>query len=142
MAFFNKFPEIAAAFGQVAQDLVDKVATDVEETAQQNCPVDTGFLRDTIYVRTYTRSDYKGGGRVSKKAKQSGSYTLKSVPQPPNQYTAYVAVGASYGAFVELGTVKMSAQPFFFPAVEANRDAFEREAGDLEAQIRKFAGVE
>jgi len=139
--FFNKLPEVAEAFGQIAQQIVEDTAFSVQEKAEQNCPVDTGFLRDTIYTKTFASSNYRGGGRVTKSAKQSGQYTLPEVQQPPNQYTAYVAVGASYGVFVEFGTSRAPAQPFFFPAIEASSDAFEQAAGDLEAQIKQKAGI-
>lgn len=35
-----------------------------------------------------------------------------------------VSVGAHYGIYVEFGTYKMSAQPYFIPAVEAARGPF------------------
>lgn len=138
--FFNNFPEIAAAFGQIAAELVTDTALALQEDIEEACPVDTGFLQNTIYTRTYASNNYRGGGRVSKKAKKSGSYTLPSVPQPPNQYTAYVAVGANYGAYVELGTVKMAPRPFFYQVVDNAQDLFDLNAADLEDQIMQHIG--
>lgn len=138
--FFNNFPEIAEAFGQIAADLVTDTALDLQGQIEDACPVDTGFLQNTVYTRTYTSNNYRGGGRVSKKAKKSGQYTLPSVPQPPNQYTAYVAVGANYAAYVELGTVKMSPRPFFYQVVDSNQALFEEKAADLEDQIKQYIG--
>lgn len=42
-----------------------------------------------------------------------------------------VFVGAFYWIFVEFGTVKMSAQPFFFPAIEKFLPQIERALNNL-----------
>jgi HK97 gp10 family phage protein len=41
----------------------------------------------------------------------------------------FVTVGAEYGVFVEFGTYKMAAQPFFLPAVQAAGAEFFHEVG-------------
>lgn len=42
----------------------------------------------------------------------------------------FVAVGAEYGPYVELGTSRAGAQPFLTPAVEAQREPFEQRIAD------------
>lgn len=71
----------------------------VEAGAKRNAPVDTGNLRATI------RTDLE---RLA------------------TDLVALVVAGASYAAFVEFGTSRMSAKPFLFPALEAERRAFLR----------------
>jgi HK97 gp10 family phage protein len=67
--------------------LVEDVANLLVERAQQNAPVDTGFLRDNISV---SESD---------------------------DTHAVVTSDAEYSIFVEEGTSKMSPQPFMQPAL-------------------------
>lgn len=69
--------------------LLNKLAHDIEAWAKLNAPVDTGFLRGSI------------------RARRRGKFYW------------IVGVGAEYGAYVELGTVNMAAQPFLVPGVLA-----------------------
>lgn len=50
-----------------------------------------------------------------------------------------VAVGTAveYGAFLEFGTSKIKARPWLFPALEANRPAWERGIRDMIASLKK-----
>lgn len=138
--FFNKFPEIAAAFGQIAEDIVTRTATELEYQIAQAAPVDTGALQASVYKRTYAGNDMNEA--ISSKKGKARRQFFPMVKQPANQYEAFVAVGAKYGIYVELGTFKMPAQPFFYPAVDAVQADFDQIAGDLEAQIRQFVGGE
>lgn len=69
-----------------AERVVAKVAHDIEADAKQRAPVDTGFLRSSIAAKA----------------------------EGPARWV--VSVGAEYGAFVEFGTHKAAAQPYFVPA--------------------------
>lgn len=73
---------------------IAKLARDVEGQMKQTCPVDTGFLKNSILA----------------------------VHTAPSQWQ--VTVGASYGIYVEMGTVKMAAQPFFYPTIDRVTPAF------------------
>lgn len=61
------------------------------ELAQELCPVDTGFLRSSL------------------------SYEVRRVA---TGYAVIVTAGADYALYVELGTSRMSAQPFMRPALD------------------------
>ena len=135
---FNHFDEVAQQLHDALGDVVAKTAFDIEALAASIAPVDTGFLKNTIYTRTYTSTDYKGGGRVSKKAKASGSYALPSVPSPPDPFTAYVGVGANYGIYVEMGTVHQPAQPYLAPATQACEGSFEQAVAAIESKLRSI----
>lgn len=94
--------EIRTASGQIgarAATALRKTVADVERDAKINAPVDTGFLRSSIESTT------------------SGSGAHGSM-------TGLVGVGASYAIYVELGTSRMGAQPFFFPAVDRHGPIF------------------
>lgn len=70
------------------EEVVKTVAFFIEGQAKQNAPVLTGFLRNSIKAEKFTEGIYR------------------------------VNVWAKYGAFVELGTRKMSARPYLVPATE------------------------
>lgn len=72
----------------------------VRQAASDNAPRRTGTLAASIVKE------------LGKKSKQGET----AVKVGPNKK-------AFYGLFVELGTVKMSARPFLFPALESNRAA-------------------
>lgn len=74
-----------------------------EETAKSLVPVDTGYLRSTIY----------------------GEYS---------DTNASFYADAEYAQYVEFGTWKMAAQPYFTPAVNAAKEAFYSGVADCFAQ--------
>lgn len=67
-----------------------------ERYAKELCPVDTGNLRNSI------------------------------THQPVDAETMAVGTNVHYAPYVELGTVKMKAQPYLRPAIENHRDEYER----------------
>jgi HK97 gp10 family phage protein len=100
---FNRFPEIAAAFPVQLHKVVVQTTEIIQQIAQSNAPVRTGFLRDSI---TTTMLD---------------------------EFTGNVTVGAYYGIYVEMGTRFMAAQPYFYPAVEEGRSRFEAALAAMES---------
>lgn len=67
---------------------VKDAADEVAARAVIAAPIDTGFLRGSIKA------------------------------EHPEELTSIVTVGAEYGIFLELGTVRMSARPYLGPAVD------------------------
>ncbi len=116
---FNNFPRTATQLHNAMKKVVKKVAFDVQKDAQTLSPVDTGFLRASIYTQTATSSNY-GQGKVSHPnvAKAVYQTLLPEIEPPEDSYTAHVAVGAEYGIYVEFGTVHGPSQPYFYPAVD------------------------
>ncbi len=98
-------------------------------------PVDTGALRASIYTVTSKGSGrqdsigqaealyWKGKGEPS----EEGMPLLPEIPLPPDELTAFVAVGMEYGPYVEYGTDRMAARPYLVPAAERNRTFFLKE---------------
>lgn len=126
--FFNHFPEIATAIYDGLKDVVNNTAEQIQLDARKLVPVDTGFLFDSIYVEKFGSSDYGSGGFGGLHQE-----LLPEVESPKDEWTAIVAVGASYGAYVELGTVYMAPQPYFYPAVDWGE-------GELESELLRFVG--
>lgn len=95
--------------GQLAKVAVKKTAKDIESTAKQLAPVDTGFLRGAI-----STSD------------------LRNVNQ--DSPSAEVRASANYAIYQELGTSRMAPQPFMGPAADKHAPAFEQAMAELAAK--------
>jgi HK97 gp10 family phage protein len=80
--------------GQVHNE-VQRRAVKVERAAKRLCPVDTGRLRSSI---THSEPERRGDVLVVR-----------------------IGTNVEYARFVELGTSRMSAQPYLRPALDAAR---------------------
>lgn len=107
---------VAAEVVALAGAVVGKLSFDIEAHAKDNAPVDTGYLRRSIFATpaghlgvegTALVGDVGGGGDLE------GELGL----------TWIVMASAEYAAYVELGTVNAGAQPYLMPAVDAVRGA-------------------
>lgn len=101
----NDFPGIAEALPQAVGQAVHEIAFQIEADAKGLAPVDTGFLRSSIQTSVI------------------------------DAFTAEVAVGAHYAAYVEFGTSRMAARPYLTPAVERNRPRLIEALGMLERAL-------
>lgn len=89
----------ARRVGARAALAIRKTARDIERDAKIMAPVDTGNLRNSI------STEITGDGR-------SGSMT------------AIIGPTAHYGIYQELGTSRMAAQPYLFPAADRHEPGF------------------
>jgi HK97 gp10 family phage protein len=130
MESFNHFPHVANALPLATSRAVRKVAFDIQADAQSLAPVDTGFLKSSIYVVTSSSSTY--GQAIGASGER---YLLPEVEKPEDNQTAYVAVGANYGIYLEMGTRFMPAQPYFYQAVEWGRADLDDALAQIESQL-------
>lgn len=98
---FNRFPDLARKAPDRARELVKKAAYELEARAKTEVPVDTSNLKNSI------------GTSIEN-----------------NGMTGVVSTNVEYAAYVEFGTVKMAAKPYFTPAAEQVRKSFERAVKD------------
>jgi HK97 gp10 family phage protein len=130
---YNLLPQLANALHEAVADVVARTAKEIAAEAAANAPVATGFLASSPYVVTASESTYGqgvvGGGK--------DTTLLPEVDKPPDDLTAYMAIGASYGAYVEYGTHVAPAQPYVTPAVEAGQTFFSEWLSDLEGEMSK-----
>jgi HK97 gp10 family phage protein len=118
---FNHFPQISDELHTALALAVKAVAFQLQAAIQSNAPVDTGFLRNSVYVVTIDSSSYgQGGGPTAK-----DTYLLPPVGVPDDDMSAWVGVGANYGIYLEFGTRFMPAQPYFMLAVRATEHFFD-----------------
>lgn len=150
MDSFNKFLNMGTGLNAALKQLVEDTAFNVEALAYLQAPKDTGFLADSIYTVTKTKSSYAKGGTKPRykhnavKARRKALDTTNLLPEidrPEDDLTAYVAVGAYYGVFLEFGTRFAPAQPFFFQAVDTAGPYFEHQAGLIEDKLREVANA-
>ena len=129
---FNHFDQVADALPDILSKVVRKTAFEIQSDAQSVAPRDTGFLANSIYVKTSKDSTYS---QVEQPTKKEASL-LEEVDSPPDDQTAYVAVGANYGVFLEYGTIHQAPQPYLTPAIEAGQEALEKAASAIESMIQ------
>lgn len=118
-------------------DLLERVANNVEpaiekalleaakyiqQQARIHVPVDTGATRASIYISTQKYSDY---AEASAQASALRPF-LTVFPEVKSTQSgmAVVAVGTDYSPFLEFGTSRMAARPFFYSAVHDSRSFF------------------
>jgi HK97 gp10 family phage protein len=112
---FQKVPEKIKRF---VVDEIEKQAAKVVADMKRLVPVDSGALRDSI---NWTWGDAPKGsitlGTVRGRTNARISVTIYAGTRDKSLGSA----DAFYARFQEFGTVKMAANPFFFPAWRANK---------------------
>jgi phage gpG-like protein len=107
--------------------MIRKIAFEVEAQAKQNAPVDTSAMRNSIYTVTAQQDGY-GAAMAAAKGQNP---EVETTPHPkPKNGAAHVGPSVEYAAAVELGHLTkpfrktygaqrfVAAQPFLVPAVE------------------------
>jgi HK97 gp10 family phage protein len=98
---YNRLPAIAAGARPIVDTAVAKAAMDTEALAKVTAPIDTGNLRNSI---------------ASDKVRD---------------LTWRVTANAEYSIYVEMGTRKMSAQPFLDPSLRASFASLTKALGKI-----------
>lgn len=122
VTLWNVFPELEVAMQAYVDKCVRTAAFHIQARASDNAPIDTGFLKASIYVVTKRSNGYNAAADAALEENPFGTL-LPPLDQPTRPALAYVAVGANYGLYVELGTSHMAAIPYLTPAAEAERPA-------------------
>jgi hypothetical protein len=125
LTMFNRFPELAATLPLAVGKIIKKTAFDIQARAMITAPIKTGFLRSSIYVMGKDYETY-GQGVVGK------GEMLPPVPKTNQWTTAIVAVGASYGIYIEMGARYHPARPYLLPAAEFVKPKMEEAFAQLE----------
>ena len=112
IVIYDILPELAEKLTKALDEAVRKAAFDIQAAAQAAAPVDTGFLKNSIYVVT-------DNGQSTYGAIQEPTDGQEALPEvePPKRHQATVAVAANYGVYVEFGSAHGPAQPYLTPAV-------------------------
>ena len=105
-----------------AEALVNKTAFDLQGRAQNNAPVDTSALRNSIYTVTRKSDGFQAAASVAQT--QNPKVEIAPIPSPTEELAAHVGPSVEYGIYQELGTVHIGAHPFLVPAVESLRSTW------------------
>ena len=140
-------PGIAALRASIAAGVND-VVLDAETEAKREAPVRGGYrsfrpgtkpiggtLRRSIHSATFL-----DGALVSSHAEAPPPGAPPMLPEMtglPGRIVGYIGTNSGYGAFVELGTVRMAPRPFLAPALEA---AIQRAPTTLRNAIKRRGG--
>ena len=95
--------KLRAEILQRASRVVQGYGLKIMAEAARNAPVDTGSLRSSIVSESHA----------------------------DGPLLFIVQDGVEYGVFLEFGTSRQAAQPFFVPAIENNRDKFEQAFAEI-----------
>lgn len=136
---FNHIPKTIEALNKISSQIVRKTAFDIQRVAQQIVVVDTGLLKNSIYVATGDSSQAVQTDQRNIKSKRIGMRAItETFPQmgpTGNPNRALVLVGAIYGIFVERGTIHMAARPFLVPAYIGVKPDWDAAWAKLEALL-------
>lgn len=119
---FNNLPQMSEELHNTLSEIVGRTAASMEAMAAVNAPVDTGFLKGSIYSTSVAQGSTYGQNAITPPTKYS--YLLPE-EVPDDDMTAIIGVAANYGIFLELGTRYQPAQPYLLPAMFRAQDMFE-----------------
>lgn len=124
----NRMPEILAEMREAASAIVRTSAYNVQANIQDG-------MTEAKSGRIYGTHQASAPGEMP--AVDTGTLVGSiAVDAQRGRLWAEVSAGAEYAAHLEYGTVNMAARPFMVPAVEAERQNFERQFADLESALR------
>lgn len=136
---FNNWSRIADAFDEAQSQVVRKTAFDWLANAQAqiraNGQIDTGFMVNSGYVRTYDESTYAMSGSPIKK----GQEKLPEVERPANNKEAFIGFGAYYSWFQNYGTVHQPARPFLEPSHDLTQPSFDEALRRIDEKLKSIS---
>jgi hypothetical protein len=91
---------IAGASRQLLVEVAHRVEEHTKINITNNNQVDTGFMRNSVYVSAPNESNYNTA--KSEAAGRNPNATMGPEATPPNENTVVVAVGAEYAVFQEI----------------------------------------
>jgi phage gpG-like protein len=139
MEDFNNWSKLAETFDTAQSQAVRKCAFDWLANAQAqiraNNQIDTGFMWNSGYVRTWDESTYSQASAPLKK----GQTKLEEVERPANNKEAYVAFGASYAWYQNYGTSRIPARPFLEPSKARTQASFDEALRRIDDKLREIS---
>jgi phage gpG-like protein len=136
---FNNWSRIADAFDEAQSQVVRKTAFEWLANAQAqirtNHQIDTGFMVNSGYVRTYDESTYAASGDPLKK----GQEKLPEVERPANNKEAFIGFGAAYAWWQNYGTHSIPARPFLEPSWETVRPSFDEALRRIDEKLQSIS---
>ena len=118
----RELDRIVANCDKSRDQIIRRLAFEIEGDAKRNAPYDTTALRNSIYTVTANEDNYQQASSAAQE-KRPG---VQTEPHPkPNEGEARVGPCVDYAAYKEFGTSKMPAHPYLTPAFEKVGGKFE-----------------
>lgn len=127
VTFTDRLPVLTRQTARRLSQVVRKTAFDIVADAKPNTPVDTGALKNSIYVVTDQRSTYREAqAKADASVGRAGRKPRRHHPMATgaSEFAAIVGVGMEYGMAVEYGSDGRAPRPYIGPAVEHQRRQF------------------
>lgn len=135
---FNNWSKLADAFDEAQSQVVHKTAFDWLANAQAqirtNHQIDTGFMVNSGYVRTYDESTYTQASAPLKK----GQEKLPEVERPANNKEAFIGFGAAYTWWQNYGTSRIPARPFLEPSHDLTQPSFDEALRRIDEKLKSI----
>lgn len=129
----QRFRAVPKAVRKAAEKALEKNATEIVAMMKRLVPVKSGALRDSI---GWTWGDApKGSMAIGTVSAEEGS-DMRITIYAGTRDKRLGNKDAFYAVFQEFGTKKMAANPFFWPAIRANR---QRARSRISREVRKAA---
>ena len=127
----NRIPLLLGVLVPRTHTAVLDTANEIQDRANVMAPVDTGALRESIYVSSPDGSDYpqRSGSAQARNPdaiivpEVTSDFVISFAATNPT-FRAVVGSAVNYSLFQELGTRFMPPQSFMLPAIEVSADAF------------------
>jgi phage gpG-like protein len=107
----NKFAEIADLYAQGAKQMVlqttSELQAEVKSLILDKDIYDTGRMYRSVYTKTVEKSTYD----------HEDELIMPEIPDEADDYTAFVAVGAVYGAIQNYGGHGITGRPYWEPGL-------------------------
>jgi HK97 gp10 family phage protein len=92
------------------------IGFELEAEAKRRAPRDTSAMANSIYTVTKKYDGYSQASGAARQANKDAE--TNQHPRPSGNVLARVGPCVNYAVFVEMGTSRMAAQPFLYPAAE------------------------
>ena len=124
--------EILALLDKQIPVALERVGLVAERYAKENCPTDTGRLKNSITHAVggnpWSVTEY-GGDRKSKyggKEKPKGHYSGSAPNDTNDEISVYIGTNVEYAPYVELGTRGRDPVHFLLHAIENHIDEYQK----------------
>jgi HK97 gp10 family phage protein len=129
----NNLPSLAPRVLKNVKQAIDDTADGIRDFASQIAPVDTGSLRESIYVNNGTDSDYTLRSTTAESLNKNVEILPEIDPEfvisttlskSQDAYTVVIGVAAGHGIFQEFGTRFQPSQAYLRPAALSAENTF------------------
>lgn len=116
-------------------DAVNATAVEVRTQAVRN--IQRGPATGRVYEKYEPRRTHRASAPGEAPKTDTGRLASSVQTRSSGTLTAFVYTPIKYGPHLELGTRKMEARPWLFPALESQRDDWERRLSEVVEAARR-----